>query len=63
MSQEAEKLDIPLTPPEAPDDHVYPTGAKLTLLMISLYIAMFLVALVVSPRTSSPVQPANHHML
>jgi hypothetical protein len=34
------------TPPEAPPyDHKYPTGFRLALLMTSLYIAMFLVAL------------------
>ncbi|OJJ51442.1 hypothetical protein ASPZODRAFT_148720 [Penicilliopsis zonata CBS 506.65] len=35
-----------MEPPEAPAGHVYPTGMKLGLLMTSLYIAMFLVALV-----------------
>jgi hypothetical protein len=44
--QEQEKGEISMTPPEAPDDHEYPTGLRFALLMISLYIAMFLVALV-----------------
>lgn len=53
--QEQEKGEISMTPPEAPDDHEYPTGLRLVLLMISLYIAMFLVALVQSnAHTSSP---------
>ncbi|PYI09932.1 MFS general substrate transporter [Aspergillus sclerotiicarbonarius CBS 121057] len=45
--QGQEKGDILLPSPEAPNDHEYPTGLRLGLLMISLYIAMFLVALLV----------------
>jgi hypothetical protein len=37
-----------MSPPmeSAPDDYVYPTGLKLAALMTSMYIGMFLVALV-----------------
>jgi hypothetical protein len=44
--QEQEKREISMTPPEAPDDHEYPMGLRLALLMTSLYIGMFLVVLV-----------------
>ncbi|THC90526.1 hypothetical protein EYZ11_010010 [Aspergillus tanneri] len=45
-AQEQEKWETLMTPPGAPDDHKYPSGLRLVLLMISLYVAMFLVALV-----------------
>lgn len=32
--------------PDDQDDHVYPTGIKLALILASIYIGMFLVALV-----------------
>lgn len=35
--------------PEPRDDHEYPSGLKFVLLMTSIFIAMFLVALVCSP--------------
>ncbi|PWY85816.1 MFS general substrate transporter [Aspergillus sclerotioniger CBS 115572] len=51
-----EKGDISKVPPEPSDEHEYPSGLRLGLLMTSLYIAMFLVALdklIVSTATPS----------
>lgn len=53
--QEQEKGEVSMASLEPPDGHEYPTGLGFVLLMISLYIAMFLVALVQSKaHTSSP---------
>ncbi|KAA8645841.1 uncharacterized protein ATNIH1004_007262 [Aspergillus tanneri] len=55
-AQEQEKWETLMTPPGAPDDHKYPSGLRLVLLMISLYVAMFLVALdklIISTATPS----------
>lgn len=41
-----EKREASVALPDTPDDYEYPSGLRFALLMISLYISMFLVALV-----------------
>lgn len=40
--------------PSAPDDFVYPTGLRFALLMTSVFVGMFLVALVRSKEQTPP---------
>lgn len=50
-----QQKDLPdTTAPEPGNDFVYPSGMKLVLLMTSIFIGMFLVALV-SGKQPSPV--------